>query len=206
MGPPQARRHVLRPAEELPAGDLLLRRYRPADAPALHEAILDSVEHLRPWMPWALQEPLNLADREHLITSVFGPGWDDGTEFVYGIFLGAVVVGGCGLHRRIAADGLEIGYWVRAGHTGRGIATAAAGALVEAASHLDGVTHVEIHHDEGNLASGRVPAKLGFDLVRKVADQPSTPGEVGTSCEWRRSVGAHSRRRGAPDGRGAGHV
>lgn len=36
----------MRPAEQLRAGDLTIRRYRVEDAPALHEAICASVDHL----------------------------------------------------------------------------------------------------------------------------------------------------------------
>ena len=141
-------------------------------------------------MPWIAAEPLTVEDRERLIVADFAKGWDDETDFVYGIFLGDEVVGGCGLHRRIADDGIEIGYWIAAGHTRRGLATAAARALCDAAFALDGITHVEIHHDKANVASGRVPAKLGFTLMREVDDDVEAPGETGTSCEWRLDVPA----------------
>ena len=38
--------------------------------------------------------------------------WDTGGDLVYGLFLGPLVAGGFGLHRRIGPTGLEIGYWV----------------------------------------------------------------------------------------------
>ncbi len=176
---------VVQPDERLRSGNLTLRRYRRGDAPALHVAILESLEELRPWMPWAAAEPLSVSDREALITTMFDRGWDEGTDFTYGMFAGGQVVGGCGLHRRIGPDGLEIGYWVRTTHTGRGVATAAAGLLARAALRMPGVDHVEIHHDKANPASGRVAAKLGFVLRREVPDAVSAPGESGVSCEWR---------------------
>lgn len=136
-------------------------------------------------MPWAEAEPLSVEDREHLIVDVFFKGWDDETDFAYGLFIDHEVVGGCGLHRRIGEGGLEIGYWTRASHVGRGLATSAARELSEAAFRLDEITHVEIHHDKANVASGRIPAKLGFTFLREVPDEISAPGEVGISCEWR---------------------
>ena len=175
----------MRPDDALYAGDLEIRRHRRSDAAALNSAILESIDHLKPWMPWADREPLTVEDREHLIVDVFGPGWDDETDFSYGLFLDGEVVGGCGLHRRTVEGGLEIGYWTRAGHLGRGLATSAARELSAAAFRLGEITHVEIHHDKANVASGRVPAKLGFVLVREVRDEISAPGEVGLSCEWR---------------------
>jgi RimJ/RimL family protein N-acetyltransferase len=146
------------------------------DAPALHEAILDSLLHLRPWMPWVAGEPLTLEQRAD---------WIRQADESIGIFLGGIVVGGTGVHDRIGPTGREIGYWTRAGWTGRGIATEAARAMTERAFALPGVDHVEIHHDKANLASDRVPAKLGFTLVREVPDEIVAPAESGISCEWR---------------------
>ena len=57
---------------------------------------------------------------------------------------------------------LEIGYWVHSAYAGRGIATAAAGALAEAGAGLDGIERIAIKHDIANPASGRVAEKLGF--------------------------------------------
>jgi RimJ/RimL family protein N-acetyltransferase len=50
---------------------------------------------------------------------------------------------------------------------------------------LPGVTHVEIHHDVANPASGRVPAKLGFVHVSDEAHAIEAPGETGTQRIWR---------------------
>ena len=49
--------------------------------------------------------------------------WDAGEEFTYLIVddAGDRVLGGGGLHRRLGADALEIGYWLRADATGRGV-------------------------------------------------------------------------------------
>ena len=176
----------MHPAEILTGDDgLVVRRLDASDATRLHVAIVESTDHLRPWMPWIASEPHTVAEREQLICGAFASGWDEETDFGYGIFSGEILVGVCGLHRRIDAGGLEIGYWVHVDHTGRGIATAAVRALCEAAFRLDEVTHVEIHHDKANTASGRVAAKAGFRLVREVNDDIAAPGEVGVSCEWR---------------------
>ena len=60
-------------------------------------------------------------------------------------------VGGTGLHRSDRSDCFEIGYWVRSDCTGRGIATAATSALVEAAfTHLGEATQIAIRMDQAN--------------------------------------------------------
>jgi hypothetical protein len=48
---------------------LTLRRWRRGDAARLGEAIADSVEHLRPWMPWIAHEPLSVTERQARIDS-----------------------------------------------------------------------------------------------------------------------------------------
>jgi RimJ/RimL family protein N-acetyltransferase len=54
------------------------------------------------------------------------------------------IVGGLGLHPRVGAAGLEIGYWVRAGATGRGLATEAVAAATRLGLTLLGADRIEI--------------------------------------------------------------
>jgi RimJ/RimL family protein N-acetyltransferase len=116
---------------------------------------------------------------------VFAKGWDEETDFNYGLFINCEVVGGCGLHRRCGQKALEIGYWIRAGYTGRGLASAAVRKLCDAAFRLEDVDRVEIHHDKANTVSGRIPAALGFVLVGESVDVIAVPGEIGIDCGWR---------------------
>ncbi|MGA2282085.1 MAG: GNAT family N-acetyltransferase [Candidatus Dormibacteria bacterium] len=161
---------------------LLLRRWRPADAEAQSLAIAESREHLLPWMPWAASA--SLQERRTTLAR-WEQEWDAGGDLVYGLFLGAHVVGGCGLHRRLGPDGLEIGYWVHAAHTRRGYATAASAALTSVAFTLPGITVVEIHHDRANLASEGVPRKLGFMLIGESPQRsPAAPAESGIWRVW----------------------
>jgi RimJ/RimL family protein N-acetyltransferase len=164
-------------------GGLVLRRWCPADAEALTLAIAESIEHLRPWMPWAMGANL---EEQRATLARWDQEWDGGGDLCYGLFLGPVALGAFGLHRRIGPDGLEIGYWVHAAHTRRGHASAASGALTTVAFTLPGIEVVEIHHDRANLASEGVPRKLGYSLVgeRPRRGAPS-PAESGTFLIWR---------------------
>lgn len=173
-----------RPPEELDAGPVTLRRWRASAVAELEEAVLASVDHLRPWMWWAALEPMERTDREAVIAR-WEDAWEEGSEHHYAIVDGDGVAGGCGLHRRIDEGGIEIGYWVRPDRTGRAYARAAARALTEAAFALDDVTHVEIHHDVANVRSGRIPERLGFTLVEERQDEVQAPGEVGIERVWR---------------------
>jgi RimJ/RimL family protein N-acetyltransferase len=141
---------------------LVLRCYDPADAPALADAVNSSLEHLGPWMPWA-QGPASVDELIEVLRG-FRSRFDLGQDAIYGIFAvdGTEIVGGCGLHTRVAPGGLEIGYWIRAGRTGAGLATEAAAVLARVAVEICGVDRVEIHVDPANAASLAVPRRLGF--------------------------------------------
>jgi ribosomal-protein-serine acetyltransferase len=173
------------PPEEIPAGAVTLRRWQNADVEVLHEAVLDSADHLRPWMPWAAGEPVTLEDRRERIRAWI-ESWEAGEEYAYAIEEEGRVVGACSLVRRIGEGGLEIGYWVRPEVEGRGVAGAAAGALTAAAFGIDGVTHVEIHHDVANVRSGRIPERLGFEHIEDRPDEVLASGEAGVERIWRR--------------------
>lgn len=166
------------------AAGVQLRRWTPQDAQTLDELVLASLNHLCPWMAWAKDEPLGLAQRRVMLQQREAE-WLAGGDPMMGIFCRGVAVGGGGLHRRIDPRGLEIGYWVHPQHTRQGIATQAARLLADAAFSLSDVTHVEIHHDKANEASAGVPRKLGFTLIDERPDAPTAPGEVGVEMRWR---------------------
>jgi RimJ/RimL family protein N-acetyltransferase len=142
---------------------LRLRCWDPRDAPLLEEALHSSLEHLRPWMPWAHDEPTSLDDKIDRLRRFRGL-FDLGEDFIYGIFTPdeSEVVGGTGLHTRVGEEALEIGYWLRASRIGQGLAREAAAALTTVAFRVCGVDRVEIRVDPANETSLRVPRALGF--------------------------------------------
>ena len=80
----------------------------------------------------------------------------------------------------------------------RGLATEVARRLCERAFADPAIDRVEIHHDRANVASGGVPAKLGFEHVGDARRAPQAPGEEGVERVWRLSRAAWTARRGAP--------
>jgi RimJ/RimL family protein N-acetyltransferase len=142
---------------------LTIRCWEPRDAPLLKDALDTSVDHLRPWMPWAAHEPTPLEEKAELLRAFRGR-FDLGEDFVYGIFSRdeSEVIGGSGLHTRVGPDALEIGYWIRASRIGRGHAREATAALTKVAFRVCGVERVEIRIDPANHASLRIPRVLGF--------------------------------------------
>jgi RimJ/RimL family protein N-acetyltransferase len=206
------------PPGRVTAGPLVLRRMEAGDAGIMAAVVGESLDHLRPWMPWATKEA---ADRRTQLARITEADelWDSGTDYIYAIFApgdgapgkdgsapegggdgGAAggrtmeggsagnkdgaLVGTIGLHRRVAEDAIEIGYWIAAGQTRRGYGTMAARAATSLAAALPGIRHVEIHCDEANVASAAIPRKLGYRLDRTEPHEPEAPGERGRRLIW----------------------
>jgi RimJ/RimL family protein N-acetyltransferase len=163
---------------------LLLRRWVPKDAEALGRAVAESAAHLRPWMDWIAEEPVPLEQRRARIEE-WEQEWSQGGDVILGVFVDGHVVGGCGLHHRIGAGGLEIGYWIHSAFLRRGLATRTARALTDAAFGVAGIARVEIHHDKANQASAGVPRKLGFEWLGESPDEPAAPADLGIEWRWR---------------------
>jgi RimJ/RimL family protein N-acetyltransferase len=165
---------------------LLVRCWEPRDAAPLKAAIDASLDHLRAWMPWAHREPSPLEAVE-LRLAGFRREFLAGRDWAYGIFdaAGHEVLGGAGLHARAAAGALEMGYWIRAGVTGRGYATEAARALTTVAFTVLRAHRLEIRCDPRNLASAGVPRRLGYHHVQTlVADTVTPAGAPRDTMVW----------------------
>jgi RimJ/RimL family protein N-acetyltransferase len=154
---------VLSPAYRIHTQRLVIRCWEPDDAALLSEAIAQSLDHLRVWMPWAHEEPKDLQQRIQWLRASRGK-FDLNQNFNYGIFNRdeTLVLGALGLHARVGDNALEIGYWIHAHHINQGLATEAAAALTKVAFAINRVVRVEIHCDPNNFRSAAVPRKLGF--------------------------------------------
>jgi len=174
------------PAYRIRTRRLVVRCWEPADAPLLLASIIESLDHLRPWMPWAAQPPQGVQAELDLIRRWRGL-YDLGQDFVHGIFNPeeTQVWGGTGLHTRIGEFAREIGYWIHKDHINQGLATEVAAALTKVAFEVDGVQRVEIHCDPANLRSAAVPRKLGYThdgtLRKRLFD---TDGALRDSMIW----------------------
>ena len=63
--------------------------------------------------------------------------------------------------------------------------TEASLALTRHAFRDDTIDRVEIHHDKANVASRRVPEKLGYDLADEYPRTIEAPAESGVTVVWR---------------------
>jgi RimJ/RimL family protein N-acetyltransferase len=142
---------------------LVVRCWDPRDAPLLKEAVDSSIDHLLPWMPWAVHEPQTLEQKVDLLREFRGK-FDLGRDYTYGIFSRdeGEVAGGTGLHTRVDPASFEIGYWIRASRAGSGLGTESTAALTRAAFELTDTERLEIRVDPANEASRAIPRKLGY--------------------------------------------
>ncbi len=168
---------------EVVLGTIVLRRPDPQDAAAVVEAVNESLDHLRPWMAWA-QQPAEL-EPTAVRLALAGAAFDLGGDATWTIFDGGsgVVIGACGLHDRVGA-GRDIGYWVRVGWTGRGVASRAAAGLTSLGFEVLGLRRVEVRCDESNNRSAAVPRRLGFEYLGTVPGFCGAPSDSGRTMVW----------------------
>jgi RimJ/RimL family protein N-acetyltransferase len=149
--------------DELRGEHVIVRPYRADDAQALYEAVAESRDHIRPWLPfadehqsveesrdWIIHQEANWLLREQMPLAV----WERET----GRFLG-----GTGIHpHNWETRYFEIGYWLRASATGYGYMTEAARLLTSYLLNELSATRVEIRCDERNTSSAAIARRLGY--------------------------------------------
>ena len=155
--------------ERIVTARLIVRCAQPGDGAVLNAAVCDSLDALRPYVPWAGTVP-TLAEseavcrraqarfrlREDLMMLIFERvGTDAEGE----------LLGSTGLHRMDwKARRFEIGYWRRTGREGRGIATEAVHTMARLAFDELRAQRVELRIDNLNRSSWRVAERCGFTL------------------------------------------
>jgi ribosomal-protein-serine acetyltransferase len=149
--------------EELRGERVIVRPYREEDAPGLQEAVAESREHIRPWLPFA-------DDHQTVEDSL---SWinDQRARWILRENMNCAIVdvetgrylGGTGLHpREWRIPAFEIGYWLRASAEGKGYMSEAVRLLTDFAFDKLGAQRVEIQCDELNERSAQVARKLGY--------------------------------------------
>jgi RimJ/RimL family protein N-acetyltransferase len=161
--------------------DLELRLLDEDDAVALHRAIDDSREHLASFMPFATNDPSDLAFRRSWIGQC-REAFFAGQRFQYGIIRADEVIGG-GSIDPVDDRTASIGFWVHVAHVRQGVASAVAAALTQAALEA-GCEIVRIRHDRANGASGSIAGRLGYERIGEEPHSIDAPGQTGTSVVW----------------------
>jgi RimJ/RimL family protein N-acetyltransferase len=177
---------------------LVIRCAQPGDGALLNAAVVDSLDALRPYVPWAGTVP-TLADSESVCRKAQARFRlrEDLMMLIFERAAGDVegeLLGGTGLHRMDwKARRFEIGYWRRSGREGRGIATEAVNAMARLAFDDLRAQRVELRIDNVNRASWRVAERCGFTLEGVMRCESLAPD--GT---WR-DMRVYSKVRGAEE-------
>lgn len=148
---------------ELIGERVVVRPLRPGDGAALWEAVDESREHLRPWMPW-VDKHVTPDQSEETARRAHGR-WLLREDLMVGIFARGTgrYLGGSGLHRiEWDVPSFEIGYWVRKSEAGKGYVTEAVKLLCGLAFDELSANRVFIKCDANNTRSAAVPKRLGF--------------------------------------------
>ncbi|WP_349742833.1 GNAT family N-acetyltransferase [Roseateles cavernae] len=149
---------------------------------ALNAAVCESLDELKPWMPWAQTAP-SIEESETVLRHQLAR-FILRSDLTYQFYLrepgseqAGRLLGGTGLHRfDWTLRRFEIGYWIRTSAQGRGYVSEAVQALACMAFDQLRARRVEIRMDERNLRSRAVAERCGFEfegVLRRDALSPS---------------------------------
>jgi ribosomal-protein-serine acetyltransferase len=151
---------------EVSSTRLFLRPYRPDEGQLYVDTYWENHAHLYEFEPEELRGMDTAADAEQQIERMLR-AWRDRELFVFGVWERAT--GGYVGEAYLAnpdwdVPSLELGYFVVAQQTGRGIATEAGASLIELAFVHLGAARIDLQCTADNLASAGVAERLGFRL------------------------------------------
>lgn len=149
---------------------LLLRYWEPSDAEALLAGLQNSRDTYSPWLQWAQTDNRTIAECIFNIERFRRARETAADTFALGIFdrHTGQPVGGTSLHRMDhATHHAEVGYFIFADRRRQGLCSEAVAGLISwAFSHQNaggwGLRRIEIFCAAANIASQRVPQKLGL--------------------------------------------
>lgn len=148
------------PRRSLATERLTLAATERSHTSGLTDAILASLDELRPWMAWAGAPSL---EQTRMFTAAAEDGWDNSTGWTFTILHDEEPAGTVGLDcYQPMLDQAQIGYWIRSDLAGRGYMKEAARAVVEFAFADIGLHRLELHASADNVASVKVAESLGF--------------------------------------------
>ena len=141
--------------------DIVIRPVRVEDAQAMYDAVRESIPELVQWMPWCHQDYSLQEAKSWLRTQV--QAFNERRWFEFAILdPGGEYLGQCGLNQMDDANRrCNLGYWVRSGVTGQGIAPRAVLMTRDWAFEHTALARIEVVIALGNHRSVRVAEKSG---------------------------------------------
>jgi len=142
---------------------LLIRPRQVGEGPVIAKAVTESLEHLKPWMPFAQEAPTN--EKMEIHCRMSAADFTARKNFTLSIYDrdGKTLIGSTGLHEPSwDVRSFHIGYWVHKNFEGHGYIQESTHALTLYAFKVFQARRVEIRCDTRNMKSLSVMKKLGF--------------------------------------------
>ncbi len=142
--------------------DLLLRSYKPEDAPELFRCINESRTHLRPYLNWVDGTTKMEHSLQFIQTAIAQQA--TGEAMALGIFLqeGRQLIGGIGMHHwNHDLKRAQVGYWIARECEGRGLMYRSAHRFLDFLFRKVGLNKVEMHIVPYNKRSLVLATRLG---------------------------------------------
>ena len=174
--------------EEIRSERLLIAAPRAGLGPLMHEAVAESMDRIKPWLPWAQEQP-SLEECEARMRRMHAK-FILREDLPYLIFdreaQGRRLLGGTGLHRMDwAVRRFEIGYWIRSSAEGHGYVAEAVNAMAEMCFTKLNARRLDLRADVSNARSRAVAERCGFALESVVKNESLNPGgEVRDMCVY----------------------
>ncbi|MFI7087061.1 GNAT family N-acetyltransferase [Streptomyces anulatus] len=163
------------------APDVTLRPAAISDAPSFAAAVTRNRAYMRRWEPVRHASYYTVEGQAARLTALLADR-DGGRAVPWALVdaddqvIGAFTLSGV---ERGPYRNARLGYWVDGDHAGRGLATAAVGAVCDAARDRLGLHRVEAATVTDNAPSQRVLAKAGFERIG------TAPGYLHINGRWR---------------------
>lgn len=138
--------------------DLVLRE--PSTVRPMHELIVANLDRLRAWEPWAHGEQTVEALRSFTIFQL--QEWVQGRNLPTALRIEGQLIGAVGARIDPYAGTAELGYWIDAGHEGRGAVSRGVRAVIDQLFADYDTRRVEIRTSITNHRSRALADRLGF--------------------------------------------
>lgn len=150
-----------------------------------------NIEHLKPWMPWAVDE-YSIDHARQWIKRTLDDFARDG-RFSALILKNDAIIGTIGFHDLDTANRhAAVGYWIDKEYEGRGIVTKCCKVLIDYLFDTMKLNRVQINCNVENVRSRAIPERLGFKLEGILRQMELVDGRFGDwavygllESEWR---------------------
>ena len=162
-----------------------LRQFTNEDTLPFHDAVRESLDSLRPFLPWA-HAAYSMEDARSWVESR-PQAWEDADEYSFIIYSLADdrILGGMGINQLDVLNGRgNIGYWVRTSAQGRGVATEGTRLLTGFGFEQLGLSRLEIVMLTTNDASRRVAEKAGAKFEGVQRNRLRADGQPRDACMY----------------------